>query len=253
MSDSQARSCASCAKSDIPLLLCSGCKLVSYRNKDCQKAHWKAHKPYCALKTKGAQASSKPEAEEDWVDEDEDEPKVIPGSKAGDQDKKPYTAIANNVWLHDRTRTMTFKLLIDSQRIRQRDMLVLDGELMAGTIYNGEPSSEPAFRTFIRKAQAVKGLLPPWWTESSVDDCLKYSRSSARFSLADAQQKYDIQEAWDDLRMPMKLRMMAEEVYGYTPGGIKRDGMLADMLAVERGDHQLILSSPNTFFINIPV
>lgn len=53
--------------------------------------------------------------------------------------------------------------------------------------------------------------------------------------------------------MPMKLRMMAEEVYGYTPGGIKGDGMLADMLAVERGDHQLILSSPNTFFINIPV
>jgi hypothetical protein len=51
--------------------------------------------------------------------------------------------------------------------------------------------------------------------------------------------------------MPMKLRMMAEEVYGYTPGGIKGDGMLADMLAVERGDHQLIF--PNTFFINIPV
>ena len=36
--------------------------------------------------------------------------------------------------------------------------------------------------------------------------------------------------------MPMKLRMVAERVYGYTPGGFKSDAMLASKISVENGD-----------------
>jgi splicing suppressor protein 51 len=239
MSDSQARGCASCTKTDAHLQLCSGCRLVSYCNKDCQKAHWKPHKPSCAPKTKGARASSKPEAEEDWVDDDSFED--------CNKDKKPFTAIAGNVWLHNRSTDQTFQLLIDALRMRQEDMYALDGDTMCGTIYNMERSSEKAFRVFIRKAQAVEGLLPPWWTKSTVKDCIVYSRGNSDFSLAGAQEKHDIQEQWKDVNMPMKLRMVTETVYGYTPGGHSRDVMLAMMMAHEDGKLERVADSSNPF------
>jgi splicing suppressor protein 51 len=228
MSESQGPACASCAKTDVHLLLCSGCKLVSYCGKACQKAHWKAHKPSCTPIKKEKQASSKPEAEEDWVDYDDFEDCT--------KDKKPFTAIANNVFLHNRSKDQTFQLLIDALRMRQEDMYALDGDTMRGTIYNMERSSEKAFRVFIRKAQAVEGLLPPWWTKSTVNECITYSRGSSDFSLECAQEKHDIQETWKDFHMPMKLRMVTEPVYGYTPGGRKRDGMMAMMVAYEGGE-----------------
>lgn len=106
---------------------------------------------------------------------------------------------------------------------------------MTGTIYNLEPTSEKAFRTLIKKAKAVPGLLLPWWDASSLQKCLSYARTSADFSLASAQEKHDIQETWSDNHMPMKLRMVAERVYSYTPGGTKSAGMLAHMMSMEDG------------------
>jgi splicing suppressor protein 51 len=120
-------------------------------------------------------------------------------------------------------------------RLRQEDEYNLEGELMSGTIYNQEPSSEKAFRTFIGKAKAVSGFLPPWWDENSLKRCLDYSRNSADFSLRHAQEKHDIQETWGDNQMPMKLRMVAERVYGNTPGGHRSDAMLGMMMGTEGG------------------
>jgi splicing suppressor protein 51 len=239
MSESRDRSCATCAKANVHLLLCSGCRLVFHCNKDCQKAHWKAHKPSCTPKAQGAQASSKPKAEEDWVDEDDFED--------CNKDKKPFTSIANNIFLHNRSKDQTFQLLIDALRMRQEDMYALNGDTMPGTIYNMERSSERAFRIFIRKAQAIEGLLPPWWTKSWVDECITYSRTHSDFSLAGAQEKHDIQETWKDVNMPTKLRMVTESVYGHTPGGYKRDGMLAMMMALEGGKLGSVAGS-STFF-----
>jgi hypothetical protein len=39
--------------------------------------------------------------------------------------------------------------------------------------------------------------------------------------------------------MPMKLRMVAERVYGYTPGGSKGHAMLAYMVGAEGGSGPL--------------
>ncbi|KAK0486653.1 hypothetical protein EDD18DRAFT_1360662 [Armillaria luteobubalina] len=39
--------CAACEKRDMRLQKCSRCKKVSYCGPECQKAHWKKHKPVC--------------------------------------------------------------------------------------------------------------------------------------------------------------------------------------------------------------
>lgn len=222
MDMSKTRVCAACGGGDRPLQQCAGCKSVSYCNKTCQKAHWKAHKQNCAV----AKAKS-----------DGPSPSTSSGKSAptARDSTKPFTAISQNKFLHDRSEEETFKLLVDLLRMRQEDEYNLGGETMTGTIYNMEPSSEKAFKTFIRKAKAVSGLLPPWWTDESLKQCLEYSRKSSGFSLCHAQEKHDIQETWGDDKMPMKLRMVAERVYGNTPGGHRSDAMLGMMMSMEGG------------------
>jgi hypothetical protein len=39
--------CATCKQSPSNLMRCSGCMLVSYCSRDCQKKDWKAHKLFC--------------------------------------------------------------------------------------------------------------------------------------------------------------------------------------------------------------
>jgi splicing suppressor protein 51 len=223
----EARVCATCNTTNVPLLKCARCKAVSYCSKDCQKAHWKTHKQICAHIADVRGPSS-------FANQTE-----TPKSSSERDDAKPFTAISNNKFFHNRPEEATFKLLIDTLRMRQEDEYALEGEHMSGTIYNQEPNSEKAFRTFIRKSKAVTGLLPPWWDDKSLEKCLSYSRNSADFSLKHAQEKHDIQETWADKMMPMKLRMIAERVYGNTPGGSKGDAMLAHMMGAEGGNGPL--------------
>jgi hypothetical protein len=45
----------------------------------------------------------------------------------------------------------------------------------------------------------------------------------------------------------MKLRMVTETVYGYTPGGHGKDAMLAMMMAHENGKLDKVAGSSNVF------
>jgi splicing suppressor protein 51 len=220
---SEPQACASCSAANASLLRCGRCKSVQYCDKVCQKSHWKAHKQSCAQVPQGhSESTSQTQTEQP--------------SPASERDKKPFTAISNNKFLHDRTEEETFKLLIDMLHIRQRDEYVLAGELMDDTIYDGATSSEKAFRTLIRKAKAVPGMLPPWWNQESLSKCLSFARTSEDFSLSSAQEKSDIQETWKDNLMPMKLRIVSERMYGYNPGGTKGEPMLAMKMEAESGE-----------------
>lgn len=165
---SVARVCANCNASDVPLLQCARCKSVSYCNKSCQKLGWEVHKQACArLAQGGRQAPVETNSKQPFA--------------AGEQDKKPFTAIDRNVFLHDRTEEKTYQLLIDTLRMRQEDEYVLEGSIMRGTIYDQEPSSEKAFRTLIRKTKAVPGILPPWWDWQMFELCPQLAKFLPRF------------------------------------------------------------------------
>lgn len=198
--------CASCQATKASLQRCGRCKKVSYCNRDCQKAHYKTHKKTC-----------------------------FAPFQAGQQDQKPFTAISQNAFLHDRTEEKTFQILIDCLRMRQEDMYSIEQEHMDGSIYDEEPTSEGAFRIFIRKAAKVDGLLPPWWTSEKLDECVRYSLASADYSLAHAQEKHDIQKQWGDDKMPMKLRLIGERVWGNSPGGMSGNAILGMMMSQEKG------------------
>jgi hypothetical protein len=43
------RFCEQCGRSDIRLKQCDGCKAIHYCGKDCQRQHWKMHKPICKI------------------------------------------------------------------------------------------------------------------------------------------------------------------------------------------------------------
>lgn len=185
---------------------CARCKEAKYCNAECQKAHWLVHKSNCH-----------------------------PPVDVSNPDKLPFHAINQNKFLHNRPEIKTFQLLIDCLRLRQEDEFFFEGELMSGTIYNEQRTSAPAFKQFLGKSKRVPGLLPPWWTEVKANECVAYGlQRGHNFGLHCVQEKSSIQEEWKDNQMPMKLRMIAERVYGYTPGGTVSEGMMQLMLMTER-------------------
>ncbi|KAK5676787.1 hypothetical protein LTS10_010551 [Elasticomyces elasticus] len=198
---------------------CAKCKTATYCDRSCQTAHWRTHKKECAMLANAHHAGDQ----------------SLPGEPPKRTDDKPFAAIYHNNFPHDRSEKETFKILIDLIRMRQEDVYNLDGDTMEGTIYDQEPTSEPAFRKFLDKAKATAGFLPPWWTDKKTEECVAFGLRSSSFSLECAQEKSDIQKEWGDHHMPMKLRMLGEKVYGNTPGGSRSEGMLARQMSLESG------------------
>lgn len=94
---------AACNKASPDLKRFAKCKTASYCNHNCQKAHWKTHKRDCKIDA----------ALQDPITLFPD--RQVPRRS----DSKPFTAIYFNNFLHDRSETQTFKVLIDCLRMRQ--------------------------------------------------------------------------------------------------------------------------------------
>ncbi|KAL8949554.1 MAG: hypothetical protein Q9222_004346 [Ikaeria aurantiellina] len=104
--------------------------------------------------------------------------------------------------------------LIDSYRLRVEDDYVFTGE--AGGIYGGEDPTEE-FAEFLDLAETRAGLLPGWWSPETRKACEAMGASGSKdgwANLSCAVEKHDIQEHYKSPTMPMRLRLLAEKVYG---------------------------------------
>jgi splicing suppressor protein 51 len=81
-------------------------------------------------------------------------------------------------------------------------------------IYTGEDPF-PEFKEFLDLTEKRAGLLPPWWSAGKRRECERIARGGHRWSdIICAVEKSDIQEHYGDNTMPMKLRVLREEIYG---------------------------------------
>ena len=78
---------------------CTNCRLAWCCSRDCQKADWKAHKGVIPTDTASGHRASRNVALETKI-------------------AKPFTALCSKKWLHGRSKTDVYKLLIDTYRYR---------------------------------------------------------------------------------------------------------------------------------------
>lgn len=237
-SDGTSTTCANCGKTSADLKRCAKCRSEYYCNRDCQKAHWKAHKRVCASRA----ATTAPEGSSGHSSY------CAPSTAGNVADTstknldvaipRPFTRLFNRTWLHDRSERDTYKLLIDAYRLRMEDNYNLEGEVDEDCVLSGMVSgSIGGFTRFLRLLhRRASDLLPPWWKEGKEEACKQAGmRSGTWEDLQCTVEKGDIIEHYGDARMPMQLRMFAETIYGKGPGGQSGRAMMEMMMAMENG------------------
>lgn len=190
--------CANCKKPQKelskPLKRCAKCQTQSYCSRECQKADWKSHKKSCA-----SSQQNKPKATTDFD--------AMP-KQASDF----FKGLAGDNSLHDLTEKDAFIRLIDCYRMRAEDDYKYAGDPRG--IYDDDDPL-PDFQHFLDLAEKRKRLLPKWWSEEKRVECERLARDVTQWAcLAAAIEKSDVMEHYGDNLMPMKLRMLAEEIYG---------------------------------------
>ncbi|KPM35422.1 hypothetical protein AK830_g11166 [Neonectria ditissima] len=149
---------------------------------------------------------------------------------------QPFTRLDNNTWLHDRSETDVYRLLIDSYRLRVEDDYSFDGDAPRDSIYGGSPNGLKGFNRYLNTAQSRKGLLPDWWDQKKRSACLALGMDSSQWQdLRCAVEKSDIIEHYGDAQFPMQLRMFAEAVLRRGPGGVDGTEMRKLMVSMEQG------------------
>ncbi|KAL8933416.1 MAG: hypothetical protein Q9216_006374 [Gyalolechia sp. 2 TL-2023] len=112
------------------------------------------------------------------------------------------------------TKKDCYTQLIDSYRLRVED----DYKYACDNhgLYN-EEDPRPEFAQFLNLAEKRTGLLPGWWNKETRAACEAMAADGSKENWADlscAVEKSDIMEHYKDHSMPMKLRLLAEKVYG---------------------------------------
>ena len=81
-------------------------------------------------------------------------------------------------------------------------------------LYNGDDPL-PDFQEFLDMAETRSGILPSWWSDAKRTECEKMAVDAAEWSDVNAAvEKQDVIEHYGDRLMPMKLRLLAEKIYG---------------------------------------
>lgn len=227
--------CASCGTSGVPLKKCAKCHTAVYCNRECQTSDWKVHKKVCAKQHAQGQSARAPPptagTSENMKTSDLSPPKGLDKAIA-----KPYTAIDNRTYLHDRSEKDVYRLLIDIFRMRMEDDYNLDGDAESDSVYDGSEHSLVSFRRFLDTIAKRPGLLPPWWTAEKRKACEAFGMDKSNWqNLYSTVEKSDIIEHYGDPRFPMQLRLFGEFVVGRGPGGQDGSQIRKMMMSMEGG------------------
>ncbi|OAA37855.1 hypothetical protein NOR_06932 [Metarhizium rileyi] len=128
--------------------------------------------------------------------------------------QKPFTALMEKAWIHDRPSEDTHRLLIDSYRLRLHDAFLFEGDTKPGTIYSGCVDSAANFVLYLQAAHG-KGLLPRWWTQDAFLQCREMGMADFHFhSLKQPLTQAMVVDYYQDATFPTQLRLFAEDVLG---------------------------------------
>ncbi|OJD12443.1 hypothetical protein AJ78_06958 [Emergomyces pasteurianus Ep9510] len=214
--------CGACGKvegADVNLKRYAKCQSTFYCCRDCQKKDWKTHKKICARNAASRMASSSGAS-----------PKGLQVAV-----EKPFHRLNAKTWIHDRPKEDVYKLLIDTYRLRMEDNYKFEGNADMDSIYGGAQDGRQGFERFLRLANSRPHLLPPWWEQKSVTECVAVGAMSGWSDLRCAIGKSDVIEHYGNSDMPMQLRMFGEQIYGYGPGGHDGAAMLRAQMMIENG------------------
>jgi mitochondrial splicing suppressor protein 51 len=99
-----------------------------------------------------------------------------------------------------------------------------------------EDGGPEGIRDFLTQAlEDGRDLLPDWWTEKKIDECIAFGRHNSAHSFTTMAEKSDVVEYYGNPMMPMQLRMFAEQVLHEGPGGQSGATMMQMMMAQEAG------------------
>lgn len=127
---------------------------------------------------------------------------------------KPFMALYKRTWLHNRSEKDTYRVLIDSYRLKMADDATFDGG------YEKDAYTLSGLRRYLDAAKARGDLLPAWWSDGKQAECETLaSGGEAWYNLRKKPRKAQFNDHYGDGKFAMQLRMIREQITGRGPGG----------------------------------
>lgn len=233
--------CARCGRTEAetgtPLKRCAKCQTTYYCSRKCRKADRKTHEKVCAENAASGSASSTSNKNNTGSSFSKSSGVTVPPKGLSVVVDKPFHRLDAKTWLHDRPEGDVYKLLIDVYRMKMEDNYVFEAHVDEDSIYGGARDGRQGFERFLRLVEKQRGLLPSWWSKEKAEKCVAVGMKRDQWSyLGYAIQKDDVIEHYGDRKMPMQLRMFAEQVYGCGPGGQDGTEMRKLQMMIENGE-----------------
>ena len=104
-----------------------------------------------------------------------------------------------------------YTLLIDSFRLHMKDEMNFRGDVDED-YYQGDAAK--SLKRFLVKAEKRGSIMPPWWNEQKREACIAHGKKIGWSDLRSKIEKSDFTEHYGNPMMPMRVRMLAEEITG---------------------------------------
>lgn len=196
--------CTLCNKPISTLRLCASCGNTLYCSTACQKLDSRRHSQSC--------------------------PKVRRSSTSSSSSTPPPptsirypTDFTTSTYLHPLYCDSVFEILIDTYRLRVEDEFRLLGTLRG--VYNTGEKPFADFRRFLDLAEKTEPcILPNWWNKETRRSCERVAKAfGGRCNVHRSVKRVEVEKHYKDGVMPVKLRMLAESVYGGRVAWRERD------------------------------